>query len=510
MTTRRQVFRRTASVGPRLLSYVGLPLLLAALTNSAAAESPSQSSPFGTTTDLRVTETSWFDEDSVLADKAAAQTEEMPLADRVAALEKYISDQEAAAEEPVPAVQDSCKQIEIITKPFFTPGGRLYFDGVTYDDDDATAAFFGTDRNNEFGIRTFRLSGKGNIYENLEYSIEVELRGTDISYKDIYMQQTALPVIGNFRAGHFKEPIGLEEFGSDKFGTFMEKTLATSTFCPSRNFGVMMYNRLDACDDATWFAGLFRSDSPDVPVSTGLERDDRNDWSFSTRLAWLPYYDEPSNGRYLVHVGGSYSYRNSFDQFGNQNTAAVNQNGLVEFSPKSWVGTQGPIGVGAEGNSDEWNVLASEFLVIWGSVSFQAEYFHNVMTSGEEYNGAYAFVSYFLTGENRAYKKDTKVTDRTIPFEPAFWIDTCKGMCCGRGAWELATGYSYVDLEDGHDITATRQRAFVDAYIVGLNWYHNPWSRIQINYEHEMTDFVAGATPDSAADIFGVRWAIDW
>ncbi len=25
----------------------------------------------------------------------------------------------------------------------------------------------------------------------------------------------------------------------------------------------------------------------------------------SARLTWLPYYDEPSNGRYLIHMGAS-------------------------------------------------------------------------------------------------------------------------------------------------------------------------------------------------------------
>jgi phosphate-selective porin OprO/OprP len=432
-------------------------------------------------------------------------------------LEERIAELEKAAEKPAeeqakPAEDSSCpKQVDILIKPTFSPTGRIYLDGVSYDDDDATTDFFNTDRNNEFGFRTFRIGGKGNIYEGLAYTMEVELRGTDISYKDIYMDASPLPVIGHFRGGHFKEPIGLEEFGSDLFNSFMEKSPATGTFCPSRNFGLMMYNRLDPSDEATWFAGLFRADSPDVPNSTGLWRDDRNDWSFSSRLAWLPYFDEPSDGRYLTHVGGSFSHRNVADAFGNQNVAAINPNGLAEFTTRSWVGSQAPIGVGAEGDSDEWNQLNGEFLVIWGPLSLQTEYFHILMTSGEEYTGAYAFVSYFLTGENRAYRKDLKVTDRTVPYESAFWVETNEGCCFGRGAWELAAGYSYVDLEDGHDtIPGARERAFFDSFVVGLNWYHNSWSRLQVNYTHEITNFVDAGTPDSNANIFGVRWQVDW
>ena len=465
-----------------------------------------------------ILETAWYE--AAASPSQAVVPAEDSLAERVAALERTIHEMEtttpAAAEEELPAeAPKECvpKQVDIIAKPTFTPTGRIYFNGVTYDDDNATAAFFNTDRNNELGFRTFRIGGKGNIYENLLYSIEFELRGgpLDITYKDIYMQQTSLPILGNFRGGHFKEPIGLEEFGSDLYVTFMEKNYATSTFAPSRNFGLMMYNRLDASDDATWFAGLFRADSPDAPTTnTGLWRDDRNDWTFASRFVFLPYYDEPSNGRYLVHLGGSYSYRNSSDVFGNQNTSAVVQNGLAEFSPKSWVGSQAPIGVGAEGNSDEWNQFGGEFLVIWGSASLQAEYFQAIMNSGEDYSGASVFVTYFLTGEYRAYRKETKTVDRTHPFEPAFWIDTRQGWGFGRGAWELAAGYSFADLEDGHDITATRQRAFVDGVNIGLNWYHNPWSRLQINWNHEITDFVNAGTPDSDANIFGIRWQVDW
>jgi hypothetical protein len=30
------------------------------------------------------------------------------------------------------------------------------------------------------------------------------------------------------------------------------------------------------------------------------------------------------------------------------------------------------------------------------------------------------------------------------------------------------------------------------------------------NYNHEITDFVDAGTPDSNANIFGVRWQVDW
>jgi phosphate-selective porin OprO/OprP len=464
------------------------------------------------------------------------------LAKRVEALEQYIKQLKASASTeslPAPAKKDSqdkqdkkdaaaigeCvpKKIDTIVKPTFTPTGRIYFDGVTYSDDDDTKAFFNTDRDNEFGFRSFRIGGKGNIYENLIYSIEVELRGTNsaITFKDIYMEQQELPWIGHLRAGHFKEPIGLEEFGSDLYLTFMEKSPATQAFAPARNFGVMMWDTVDECQDTSWFAGLFRADSPDSPTNSDEWRSDNNDWCFDARAAWLPYYDEPSNGRYLVHLGGSYSHRHigalTPTATYNQNIAYSTLNGLAEFSTRSWVGSQGPIGFGTEADSNEWNQLNPEFLVIWGAASFQAEYFQLFMNSGEQFNGGYAFLSYFLTGENRAYRKDLKTIDRTQPFEPFFWVDSAKGQCCGWGAWELTTGYSWVNLDDGHDTVATtpanstnRRRGFNGDWIVGVNWYQNAWSKMYFDYEHEFVNFVDPGVPTSNANIFGIRWQVDW
>ncbi len=461
--------------------------------------------------------------------------DETELAKRVAALEEYIRQLKAAsdaeslpppkAEKKDEAKVDLCvpKKIDTIVKPTFTPTGRIYFDGVTYDDDPDTTAFFNTDRDNELGFRTFRLGGKGNIYENLIYTVEFELRGTNsaIAYRDIYMEQQSLPWIGHLRAGHFKEPIGLEEFGGDLFLTFMEKTPATQAFTPDRNFGVMAWDTIDECQDTTWFAGLFRADSPDSPTNTGLWRSDNNDWSFASRLAWLPFYDEPSNGRYLVHLGGSYSFRHIG---GLTPTAAYNQNvtyntlnGLAEFSKRSWVGSQGPIGFGAEADSNQWNQVNAEFLAIWGAASVQSEYFQLFMNSGEQYNGGYTFLSYFLTGENRAYRKDQKMIDRPQPFEPFFLVDTCQGTSCGWGAWEVAIGYSWVNLEDGHDIVATapataanRRRGFNNDIVFGVNWYQNAWSRMYFDYELELVNFVDAGVPNSTASIFGIRWQVDW
>ncbi len=470
---------------------------------------------------------SWESDAPVVRETAPTETE-AALAARVAALEKTLAGiQTAAAVEPLPVgggTSDTCKELEIITKPAFTPTGRIYFDGVAYDDDPSVKEYFDADRENEVGLRQFRLGGRGYLWENLYYNVEVELRGgpNSIAYKDIFMEQQNLPRLGHFRAGHFKEPLGLEEDGSDLFLTFMEKSPATQAFTPARNFGVMVWNTVDPCWDTTWFAGVFATDSSESPgTNTGTWRTDANDWAYDARLATLPYYDEPSKGRYLVHLGGSYSFRHIGDlstgAAGNQNVAYSNLNGLAEFTTRSWIGSQGPIAFGAEADSNQWNQLNAEFLVIWGAASVQSEYFQVLMNGGETYQGAYGFFSYMLTGENRSYRKETKTIDRTIPYEPFFMVDTCNGRECGWGAWEVAMGFSWVDLTDGHDTVVTdppnsseRLRGTNSVVIVGINWYQNPWSRVAIDYELEMTDYLDRGVPNSNAGIFGTRWQVDW
>ena len=59
----------------------------------------------------------------------------------------------------------------------------------------------------------------------------------------------------------------------------------------------------------------------------------------------------------------------------------------------------------------------------------------------------YAYVSYFLTGENRPYDRKLGVFDRVRPYEDFFRVRTDDGSIeTGWGAWELAYRFSYIDI----------------------------------------------------------------
>ena len=200
--TMRSVLRHTGRM-PRLV--LATVVLIALSVAQAAGEQPSFEFFSVESTNPVVEPISWDEEVAGSESGDMTGLDVSSLAKRVDELERYIRDQErirtaAGQEESLPsgesdAPKDTCKELEPIVKPTFTPSGRIYFDGVTYDDDDEDEDFFNTDRDNEVGFRTFRLGGRGNIWENLVYSVEVEFRGgpNSITYKDIYMEQQNIP-----------------------------------------------------------------------------------------------------------------------------------------------------------------------------------------------------------------------------------------------------------------------------------------------------------------------------
>ena len=83
---------------------------------------------------------------------------------------------------------------------------------------------------------------------------------------------------------------------------FMERFLGNA-LVPGRRMGVMAYNDLNDDQSLTWYTGSFREGSGD---KTFLEYSNQGDYGVTSRLAWVPLYQD--QGRYLLHFGGSYEY----------------------------------------------------------------------------------------------------------------------------------------------------------------------------------------------------------
>ncbi len=426
------------------------------------------------------------------------------LAKRVSDLEKALADYaKAAAATPAAAAPAAP------TKPLIAPSGRIQMDVANYTQNAASDAQIGNIPN-AVGFRRARLALLGE-YEVVDYIIEMDFanRGVasvinqkdeSVGFKDVYIQVRDLPLLGVVRVGHFKECFGLEALASDNYTTFMERSLCDEgTFVPGRNDGIMAYNWSE-CQRATWAVGTFTNQTGfDQPP---LFQYDHWGLDMTARATYLPWYDEPSGGRGLLHTGLDYAYRSDPDD-----------NFIFATKPES--GFANAVVNMSTTDVKQWQTADAEAALVYGPLSVQSELFGATLnhTSGASNNlyGGYAYVSYFLTGENRPYNRKLGVFDRVRPYENFFRVRTCDDdVQTGIGAWELAYRFSYIDALDG--MTAKGAGRAAD-HTFGVNWYLNPFTRIMFNYIHSQDTYnIATATTVSGGsmDIFQMRFAMDF
>jgi phosphate-selective porin OprO and OprP len=408
--------------------------------------------------------------------------------DRLAALEAEVKRLSAV---------DGKRKTDAAKKPTFQIGGQLQTDYLYFGQDADSRAAFGAINDGVY-FRRARFVAQGEAFEQIKYAIgfDFSLPGRP-SFLDVFVGMHDLPILGNARVGHYFEPFSLERLTQNRYNTFMERSLA-DIFAPARNTGFNAYDTYGAADRGTWSVGWFASNSDNY----GDQFMDAGGQAVTGRLTWLPFYDEASDGRSYVHIGGGYSYRTPPD--GNLSYAPF---------PEARPGTPTSATVQPFVNtgliSAEHNQLfGAEFAWIAGPLSFQAEYMYVPVEQigGPElaFQGAYAYVSYFLTGEHRPYNKQLGFHDRVIPFEDFFRVRTCDGpVVHGRGAWELAARWSFIDLTDENIVGGVEHNG-----TLGLNWYLNPYTRVKWEYIVAQVDRPPAG--DSTTHIAGMRFDIDF
>ncbi len=294
---------------------------------------------------------------------------------------------------------------------------------------------------NTVGFRRARIALLGE-YEVVDYIIEMDFANRGIAstinskdqstgFKDVYVQVHDLPAIGNVRVGHFKECFGLEQLTSDNYTTFMERSVDDEgAFVPGRNDGIMAYNWTEN-QRATWAIGAFTNQTGfDQPPTFVYDH-----WGLdcAMRGTYLPWYDEASGGRGLLHTGLDYVYRSAPD-----NTMTLATRPESAFAPSVVNLTMTDV--------TNMQTVDAEAALVYGPLSFQSELFasnvNHLTAASNNFYGGYAYVSYFLTGENRPYNRKMGVFDRVRPYEDFFRVRTCDGSTVtGRGAgkWPIAS-----------------------------------------------------------------------
>ena len=340
-----------------------------------------------------------------------------------------------------------------------TFGGRIMYDMATW----------GAEEFDNIGteFRRVRIYSSGKMYGTVKYKLQLEFAGGKIAFKDVFIELNKLPIKGNLRVGHFKEPLRLEALTSSKYITFMERGLPIA-FAPERNTGAMYHTTFG--DKLSIQSGVFRNSD-----AFGNDKSATNNVNITSRITYLAI----SDGDKLLHLGISNSIRKNSDNDYGFSSRAENHMGSellsVEFTNQV----------------KDVNIIAGEMAYVNSSLSLQGEVIQTTVNTEigqgntpftHEIISYYGQVSYFLTGENRPYKSSLAGFGRVKP-KNNYGEN-------GWGALEVAARFSAIDMkEDGS----------LEDFTIGLNWYLNPNTRVMLNYVMgELTDGVGEVITENA------------
>lgn len=298
----------------------------------------------------------------------------------------------------------------------------------------------------------------------------------------VWMTFKDIPVVQNIRVGNQQDWFSIEHITSARFLDFMERAPIMDTFSGPNNNGYtpgvsVFGNTPDK--NAGLQLGIYKNNAYDADYTFSVG----NAFTYGGRAIWTPYYDECSNGRYLVHTAFATEYR-SFDT-----SLAASQNG-ENVRVRSRGDLRIVTGTITPNFADTGNFFAlgqtmlnPEFAVVWGPWTFQGEYIASWYNGAKTTQlaggtnlgtafmyGGYLEALYFLTGENKSYNRQTGLFNQVVP------IKNVNFSKCEYGCWQVGTRYDWMDLNSGL-ITGGRNQAGT----IGLNWWINPMIRFQFN-----------------------------
>jgi phosphate-selective porin OprO/OprP len=391
-------------------------------------------------------------------------------------------------------------------------GGRWQFDGVWFDDSPAFNGTGGAEDADGVAFRRARLRIDGTMYEIIDWAAEYDFANSTndnaglqpaseanvtavTAITDLYVNISHIPYLGNFRIGHFKEPIGMEHLTSSRFLEFMERSFNQDVFTGAFNNGfspgMMLWNTY-ADEHGVWATGFFKNTTNVFGYDVG-----DGEYAWSSRVTTLPWYED--EGARLLHFGASGSLRDPNNDLVRYRTRPSLRNGPGALNPiLADTGNFGADGVAMMGGEAAMNL---------GPLNFQGEFYGALNDNsingvgnnvGDVFvHGWYCEALYFLTGEHRDYDRKAGVFTRVVPHRNFHWHGGC-------GAWQIGARYSSLDLRDDgidggviHDVT------------LGLNWFLNPNLKMQWNYVVTERD-APTATDDGTIHGFGMRVAHDF
>jgi len=323
---------------------------------------------------------------------------------------------------------------------------KLWFDGRIMID---TGFFFGDDNNFANGTETrrARISFKTIMYDNWAGEWDIDVADNEVEIKDFWMAYIGFDHV-IIKLGNHKMPFSMEEVTSSRNIVFMERALP-NVFTSGRRIGLSVTKW---ADNWRFQAGFFGQE-----VGEGEEEGENEAWGYAARFTYEPVMEK---GR-IIHLGASYQYL--LPDAGSDDRIKFKQRPELHLTEKI-------LDTGKIKNVDDYSAYGVEFAGQFGALSWQAEYISQDVNRYDKpdasFDGYYVYVSYFITGETRQWKKS----------EAEFGAVTPNSK---KGALEVALRYSHLDLNDEDaDIWGGKE----DNFTIGINYYFNENIRFMMNY----------------------------
>lgn len=321
-----------------------------------------------------------------------------------------------------------------------TLGGRVHFHGIFPVDGPS-------ENDHDIVVRRIRTVIEGHLARHYQFKIEYDFGRERQALTDGFINLAHIPE-AQLRAGKYKVPFSAEELTSSNSIRFVERSVVSRTFAPSRLIGASLHGGTGAL---RYEAGIF-------------DGSQKGHFLYAGRVTVTP-------------LSGLTLGANAFHEH-NQDR---NLNGLSYSTELGTRFFQYASGTSADKNRTSYGADLS----FWGTpFGFLAEYLatrQDALVGGNSrkltHDGWLVQASYVLTGENATARGVTPRND----FNPA------QG---GWGAVELVARYACVNFDSRAFPTFATAASVEDVTAIsgGVNWYLNRNVRMILNYAYNRFD----------------------
>jgi phosphate-selective porin OprO/OprP len=329
-----------------------------------------------------------------------------------------------------------------------------------------------------FLIRRARLGIEATVFDYFEFRFLPDFGQGQSVIQDSYLN---VHYVDEFQveAGKFKQPFSYEQLIQDRFVPTVERSIIDQ-LVPARDVGVMLHGQKLLDDRLDWYVSVSNGE-----INGNTDVNGRKD--VAARVAVRPFHSE-TFGPLLRGL-----------QLGFAATAGTEQEPVTPSplrTPATIPFFQYNSTVRADGVRTRYSPEVAYF---YEGLGFAAQYYEqeqqlrpaftgptSVFLERIPTTGAYAMVTYLLTGETR--------TTYSEPVTPRHNFDPLRPIAC-PGAWEVVARVSYLRVSPDVFRPGVLNLADPALYAnetteltLGFNWYLNKYVRTQFNYEHAWFD----------------------